>query len=88
MKRIKLNFAIIAFICGTALAVTTSAFKPFNPPNVYNTNTTDPLHPSWQAIPSGDSVDCDNDTDFKCTGFQASPTSPVTQITPGRATLD
>ena len=80
--------AIVALVCGTGLALTTSAFKAFNPPNVYNTNKTDPLHPVWLPIPSGDSVSCDDQTEFDCTGFRATPTSPVTQIKQGQATLD
>lgn len=86
MKRIKLNFSVLAFLLGCGLAFTTSAFKPFTN-NVYNTNITNPATPNWVAIPAGHTVSCSSDLRFDCTGLQSTPGGPVTNIVKGQATL-
>jgi hypothetical protein len=85
MKNLKrINFAVLAFICGSGLALTTSAFKPFAD-NVYNDTNTPGAH-NWQAIPPGETVSCSSDMRFDCTGVKDA-NGNVTPDLKGHATL-
>ena len=87
MQRLKkINFAAMAFILGSGLALSTSSFRTLDP-NVYNANTTNPATPNWVSIPAGHDIQCDDNTSFSCEGYRSSPSGPVTVTSMGKATL-